>query len=121
MSPLKLTIILFPIAEDCIRVLAMDAERNGNCWEKENLSRSEVIDGLHEAGMIMAIEAVELQSQLSFARGCLSSGARSNRRTWRTLVFSGWPVRGQLSNAYPRRQAKEASRSFCIMLRSTRL
>jgi hypothetical protein len=60
---------LFPIEVNCISVLAFDIEGQHDCWKRHYSSVGEVIDGLREVGVITALEASELQTDLDFVDG----------------------------------------------------
>jgi hypothetical protein len=62
--------ILFPIAVDCISVLAAGTDRQRGCWKRHYSTLGDVIEGLQKTGMVTTIEATELQTELNFVGGC---------------------------------------------------
>lgn len=67
---MKITMILFPVAFDRISVLAVNINHQQDLWKRHYRTRSEVIAGLEQTGMVTASEADELQTKLNFRRGC---------------------------------------------------
>jgi hypothetical protein len=69
-TPVNVSMVLFPIADDCISILAVNTDHQQDCWERRYATASQVSTGLEQIGMIKASEAGELESDLMFLRGC---------------------------------------------------
>ena len=67
---MKITMVVFPAAADCISILAMNIDHQQDCWERRYSTLGEVITGLEQTGMVTASEAIELETELNFVRGC---------------------------------------------------
>ena len=67
---MNVTMVLFPIADDCISVLAVNTDHQQDCWKRHYTTVNQVIAGLEQTRMVTVSEADELESDLNFVRGC---------------------------------------------------
>lgn len=67
---MRVTMVLFPIAADCISILAVNIDHQQDCWQRRYSTVGQVITSLEQTGMVTASEADELEPELNFVRGC---------------------------------------------------
>ena len=67
---MNVTMVVFPMAVDRISVLALNTDDQRDCWTRDYTTLQQVIASLERTGIVTASEANQLQSQLSFLRGC---------------------------------------------------
>lgn len=67
---MNVTMVLFPIADDCISILAVNTDHQQDCWKRHYTTAGHVVASLEQTGMIAASEADKLESDLNFLRGC---------------------------------------------------
>lgn len=67
---MRVSMVLFPVAADCISILAVNIDHQQDCWQGRFSTVGQVIAGLEQTGMVTTSEAIELETELNFVRGC---------------------------------------------------
>jgi hypothetical protein len=65
----KVTMALFRTDVDCISVLAFGTDGQKGVWKRHYSSVGEVIAGLRKTGVVTALEATELQTEMNSQDG----------------------------------------------------
>lgn len=66
---MRVSMVLFPVADDCINILAVNTEHQQDCWMLRSMTHGQVVASLERTGMVSASEAEELKTDLHSVRG----------------------------------------------------